>query len=131
MKHLAKREYLTHLLKSTARAGGSLVWIGCGLGCLGVSFVLGIAVGLEHQSYPPELRTTLGVSSFVLFVAAGALCYRGFDTLWNLDQGEQVVYLPEEESEAIDNSTIANTITGPPTHLDHLLRNRDGNRGCE
>ena len=126
MKHLTKREYLWHLLNSVSRAGGSLIWIGCGLGCLGVSFVLGIAVGLEHQSYPPELRTTLGVSSFVLFVTAGALCYRGFDTLWNLDQGEQVAFTPEVESESIDNSSVENAVPGPPTHLDHLLRNREG-----
>ena len=125
MKHLTKREYLSHLLQTGARAGGSLAWIGCGLGCLGVSFVLGIAVGLEHQAYPPELRTTLGVVSFVLFIVAGALCYRGFDTLWNLDQGEQVVYSPEEDSEVADIPSVDHSTPGPPTHLDHLQRNRN------
>ena len=121
MKHLTKREYLSHLGRVAMRASGSLLFIGGGLLALGLSFVLGIAAGLEHQAYPNELRIGFAVFSFALFITAGALCYRGFDTLWSLDQSEQVVLMKDVATESLPEEATLLRASGPPTHLDHLL----------
>lgn len=117
---LPKNDFLARLGETISLLGGGVFTLAIGLSILGASFVCGIGGGVVFSQYPTAAGI-LAIAAVILFIVAGAICYRGFDKLWNLDQRDSGNSSDSENLELPDkNDEVRPDL--PPTYLDRLAR---------
>ena len=115
-----KNDFWMRLGETVSLLGGGVFTLTIGLSLLGASFVCGIGGGVVFSQYPTAAGI-LAITAVILFVVAGAICYRGFDKLWNLDQRDSANSSDSENLELPDkNDEVRPDL--PPTYLDRLAR---------
>ncbi len=117
---LPKNDFLVRLGETISLLGGGVLTLSIGLSVLGASFVCGIGGGVVFKQYPTAAGV-LAIAAVILFIIAGAICYSGFDKLWNLDQRDSANRSELEDVELPDkNDEVRPEL--PPTYLDRLAR---------
>ncbi len=117
---IPKNDFLARLGETISLLGGGVLTLSIGLSVLGASFVCGIGGGVVFNQYPTAAGV-LAIAAVILFIIAGAICYSGFDKLWNLDQRDSANHSELEDVELPDkNDEVRPEL--PPTYLDRLAR---------
>ncbi len=113
-----KNDVLARLGETISLLGDGVFTLTIGLSILGASFVCGIGGGVVFSQYPTAAGI-LAIAAVILFIVAGAICYRGFDKLWNLDQRDSANSSDSENIELPDKNDAVRPDL-PPTYLDRL-----------